>query len=390
MQQPELLFDIEPYQRFDNMDEYREFFQPYLASRTNAVQMMVEGQPAWTQICDPDYDIDLSRILNDERFKDVKWHVAPVLRNKERLAATDQRNYRFVIHDDIVQRYRQDMMNGAFFPLLAFDEKRQFWPSGQHRLEAATGKFEAHFSVVFEDLTENQLTLIYELTNLHHSNGYTKQERINLYHDVCMMEGVDDREAMKRIGLKGYTPEQLHNGVKLVRKHPDLVYGWSRDDKGNWVKSGKIKDLSGIGFAVGRMGGDRAINELEFSEWVAVLNSGAAGCPACGERTGHRKACRSSEELMSDDAMPPKQRVKEFLAFVDRTKLQKALKKSGITQHSFDEGRILDIAQYIINTSKADLLGLRELLDEEQQEQVARAAYKFSRIFSKEDTDGED
>lgn len=383
-----MLLDIEPYQEFKNIDDYREFFQPFLASRINAVQMMVDDEPAWVQICDPDYDIDLSRILNDDRFKDVKWHIAPVRRTNDRLNQTNHRNYRFSIHSDIVDRYRIDMMNGAFFPLLAFDAKRQFWPSGQHRLEAATGKFDAHFSVVFEDLTEEQVTIIYEMTNLHHSNGYSKQERINLFHDVASIEGVSDKDAMRRLGLKvnSYSPVELHLAVKLVRKHPDLIHSWSRESDGGWKVSGRVKELAAIGFQVNRMGGEKAINELEMMDWVPVLNSGIAGCPACGERSGHRKACPEAGSKGPDtEGLTPKQRVVEYLAFVERAKIQKSLKKSGITSHEFDEGRILDVARYIITTKREELIKLRELLDEEQREQLARAAYKFNRIFGQED-----
>lgn len=382
------LLDIEPYQQFETLDEYREFYQSFLASRINAVQMMVEGQPAWVQICDPDYDIDLSRIINDERFKDVKWHIAPVLRTNDRLNATNNRNYRFSIHPDIVDRYRMDMINGAFFPLLAFDNKRQFWPSGQHRLEAATGKFDAHFSIIFEDLTEEQVTIIYEMTNLHHSNGYSKQERINLFHDVASIEGVSDKDAMRRLGLKvnSYSPAELHLAVKLVRKHPDLIHAWSKESDGGWKVSGRVKELAAIGFQVNRMGGERAIKELEMMDWVPVLNSGIAGCPACGERSGHRKACPEAGSGGPDtEGLTPKQRVAEYLAFVERAKLQKSLRKSGITAHTFDEGRILDVARYIITTKKDELIKLRDLLDEEQREQLARAAYKFNRIFGEED-----
>lgn len=378
--------DIEPYQKFETLDEYREFYQPFLASRINAVQMMVEGQSAWVQICDPDYDIDLSRILNDERFKDVKWHIAPVLRTNDRLNQTNQRNYRFSIHTEIVDRYRMDMINGSFFPLLAFDAKRQFWPSGQHRLEAAKGKFDAHYSVVFEDLTEDQVTLIYEMTNLHHSNGYSKQERINLFHDVASMKGVSDKDAMRRLGLKNHSPKELHLAVKLVRKHPDLIHGWSKDADGKWKMSGRIKPLVSIGFQVVRMGGEKAIKELDLMDWVAVLNSGVAGCPSCGERSGHRTACpQFGIEGPDNKNLTPKERLAEYLAFVERARLQKSLKKSGITTHEFDDGRILDIAEYIINTRRDELIRLKTLLDEEQTERVARAAYKFNRIFGQED-----
>lgn len=374
---------IEPFQRFASVDEYREFFQLFSAARQNAVLMEVEGQTAWTQICDPDYDIDLARILNDERFKDAKWHIAPVLRTNERLFSTDQRNYRFMIHDEIVQRYRQDMMNGAFFPLLAFDAKRQFWPSGQHRLQAAQGKFEAHFSVVFEDLTEEQVTLIYEMTNLHHSNGYSKHERMNLFHDVSSMEGVSDREALRRLGLKINQPKLVHLAVKLIRKHPDLAYSWSREkETGRWKCGGRLKEFVAIGFNVERMGGERAIEELDMEDWIPVLNSGVQFLLV-------RKLFPLTDTPVpsddNDESLTPKERVRNFLKYVERVQLTKSLKDSGVTQQSFDEGRILDIAKYIITTNKDDLIQLREMLDEEQREYVARAVYKFSRIFGAED-----
>ena len=368
------------YQEFQTLDEYAEFWRTFEAAKENSAMVYVPNPDtgymtlAKTGMWHPYDDKDLVRILAD---LDLDYYIAPVFKTPGRLRNTYKHNYRFERSEEIVGRYRQEMARGDFFPLLAFDLVRDHFCSGEHRLLAGN-TYDAHFCVVFRDLTDQQLVEIYERTNLYHSHGYSTDERANLFYDISKLPGVTPLQAYTRAGLTVRSTNgtvkatgTIQSGAKrfllageMVRKYPAVL------DTGG----GRRRPMNTIGEICMHLGGKAAIQQLTEEEWLEAyaLGSGIFTGPANQVMRPRQKALREAD---------PRGKLRLYKAGKEEWDRKQALRKADVTSEEIDDAALVDIARFIVSKQATGLAKLRALLPEEDRKLLGRAAFLLDRTF---------